>query len=139
MAHWLRDKGFEAYAVRGGVAALDGLAPAAALQPEPAIPARRALVALAQPLFRRYSLGVLVSFTGNWLEAAAYGYVVLLLGGSAATLGVIGFLNTIPNLIWALPRARSPTGTTGGCCCSCFRARTCSSPSRSPCSGRPAR
>jgi Transmembrane secretion effector len=29
--------------------------------------------------------------------------VVLLLGGSAATLGIIGFLNTIPNLVWGLP------------------------------------
>jgi predicted MFS family arabinose efflux permease len=37
------------------------------------------------------------------VEAAAFGYVVLLLGGSAATLGLIGFLNTIPNLIWGLP------------------------------------
>jgi hypothetical protein len=28
---------------------------------------------------------------------------VLLLGGSASTLGLIGFLNTVPNLIWGLP------------------------------------
>src|SRR5262245_8187660 len=41
--------------------------------------------------------------TGSWVEAAAYGYVVLLLGGSATTLGLIGFLNTIPNLVFALP------------------------------------
>jgi MFS family permease len=53
--------------------------------------------------FRRYSAGVLISLTGNWVEAAAFGYVVLLLGGSAATLALIGFLNTIPNLIWGLP------------------------------------
>jgi MFS family permease len=46
---------------------------------------------------------VLFSLTGNWVEAAAFGYVVLLLGGSAATLGLIGFLNTLPNLIWGLP------------------------------------
>jgi MFS family permease len=46
---------------------------------------------------------VLVSLTGNWVEAAAFGYVVLLLGGSASTLALIGFLNTIPNLIWGLP------------------------------------
>jgi MFS family permease len=46
---------------------------------------------------------VLFSLTGNWIEAAAFGYVVLLLGGSAATLGLIGFLNTIPNLVWGLP------------------------------------
>jgi MFS family permease len=61
------------------------------------------LAALSAPLFRRYSAGVLLSLIGSWVEAAAYGYVVLLLGGSAATLGLIGFLNTIPNLIFALP------------------------------------
>jgi Na+/melibiose symporter-like transporter len=62
-----------------------------------------ALAALAYRRFRRYSAGVLVSLTGNWVEAAAFGYVVLLLGGSAATLALIGFLNTIPNLVWGLP------------------------------------
>jgi hypothetical protein len=46
--------------------------------------------------FRRYSAGVLISLTGNWVEAATFGYVVLLLGGSAATLALIGFLNTTP-------------------------------------------
>jgi Transmembrane secretion effector len=61
------------------------------------------LVALRYSRFRRYAAGVLFSLTGNWVEAAAFGYVVLLLGGSAATLGVIGFLNTIPNLVWGLP------------------------------------
>jgi Na+/melibiose symporter-like transporter len=106
VAHWLRDRGFEAYAVRGGIAALTG----EALEAEPmhaevatSTPPARVLAALRSPLFRRYSAGVLLSLIGNWVEAAAYGYVVLLLGGSAATLGVIGFLNTIPNLIFALP------------------------------------
>src|SRR5262249_4991610 len=61
------------------------------------------LAALRNKLFRRYSLGVIVSLTGSWVEAAAFGYVVLLLGGSASTLGLIGFLNTIPNLALALP------------------------------------
>jgi MFS family permease len=72
---------------------------------EEAIPpsSERVLAALHHPLFRRYSAGVLLSLIGNWVEAAAYGYVVLLLGGSAATLGLIGFLNTIPNLVFALP------------------------------------
>ena len=46
---------------------------------------------------------MLLSLTGNWVEAAAFGYVVLLLGGSPAALGIIGFLNTIPNLVWGLP------------------------------------
>jgi predicted MFS family arabinose efflux permease len=106
VAHWLRDRGFEGYAVRGGVAALTGEGlegePVAADQATPT-PPTRVLAALRSPLFRRYSAGVLLSLIGNWVEAAAYGYVVLLLGGSAATLGLIGFLNTIPNLIFALP------------------------------------
>ena len=106
MAHWLRDRGFEGYAVRGGVAALTGegleTEPVPADQATPT-PPTRVLAALRSPLFRRYSAGVLLSLIGNWVEAAAYGYVVLLLGGSAATLGLIGFLNTIPNLIFALP------------------------------------
>ncbi len=106
MAHWLRDRGFEAYAVRGGIAALTGegleAEPVPAEEATPTPPAR-VLAALHSPLFRRYSAGVLLSLIGNWVEAAAYGYVVLLLGGSAATLGLIGFLNTIPNLVFALP------------------------------------
>jgi MFS family permease len=106
VAHWLRDRGFEAYAVRGGIAALTGegleAEPVPAAETTPTPPAR-VLAALHSPLFRRYSAGVLLSLIGNWVEAAAYGYVVLLLGGSAATLGLIGFLNTIPNLVFALP------------------------------------
>ena len=66
-------------------------------------PRRGAVAALHHPRFRIYSAGVLFSLTGNWVEAAAFGYVVLLLGGSPATLGFIGFLNTIPNLVWGLP------------------------------------
>jgi MFS family permease len=66
-------------------------------------PEIRTLAALRWPRFRRFSLGVLLSLIGNWVEAAAFGYVVLLLGGSAATLGLIGFLNTIPNLVLGLP------------------------------------
>jgi MFS family permease len=111
VAYWLRDRGYEAYAVTGGVPALEGV-PVLAADP-PAVRAGRrgrrrpgepgALAALRHPRFRRYSAGVLFSLTGNWVEAAAFGYVVLLLGGSAATLGLIGFLNTIPNLILGLP------------------------------------
>ncbi|MGH2978842.1 MAG: MFS transporter [Solirubrobacterales bacterium] len=106
MAYWLRDRGFEAYAVSGGHAALRGSREAAA--PETPGPAavgaiRSALAALRHRRFRIYSAGYLFSLTGNWVEATAFGYVVLLLGGSAASLGLIGFLNTIPNLIWGLP------------------------------------
>ena len=82
MAYWLRDRGLEAYAVSGGHAALQG-APAAA-EGVPAGPTtggalRSALAALRHRRFRVYSAGVLFSLTGNWVEAAAFGYVVLLL------------------------------------------------------------
>ena len=107
-AHWLRDRGFEAYAVTGGVPAWDEQSrtvarafPALSDQPEADRPGT--LGALRHPRYRIYSAGVLLSLTGTWLASAAFGYVVLLLGGSAATLGLIGFLNTIPNLIWGLP------------------------------------
>jgi MFS family permease len=104
VAHWLRDRGIEAYAVRGGVAALTGDGAAAVPDAElRRAPRRSTMLALRHRLFRAYSAGVLLSLVGNWVEAAAYGYVVLLLGGSAATLGLIGFLNTIPNLVLALP------------------------------------
>ena len=108
MAFWLRDRGFDAYAVRGGHDALRGLptrleAPSATGPGAERPAVQRAVAPLRHSRFRRYSAGVLFSLTGNWVEAAAFGYVVLLLGGSAATLGLIGFLNTIPNLIWGLP------------------------------------
>src|SRR5205823_3943858 len=108
VAHWLRDQGLEAYAVRGGMAALkDGEGMefrAEPEEPDAVVPTEAtALSALRHERFRRYSAGVLFSLTGNWVEAAAFGYIVLLLGGSAGTLGLIGFLNTIPNLVFGLP------------------------------------
>jgi MFS family permease len=104
VAHWLRDRGFDAYAVRGGVLALLGLpVPELDTGRDVRSPWRTAVSALRHKLFRRYFGGVLLSLTGSWIEAGAFGYVVLLLGGSAATLGLIGFLNTIPNLAFALP------------------------------------
>jgi MFS family permease len=107
VAYWLKDRGFEAYAVRGGIRALEADAPAIAEQAVVVHPAAggstRALAALQDPRFRLYSAGLLVSLTGKAVEGAAYGYVVLLIGGSAATLGLIGFLSTIPNLVFALP------------------------------------
>jgi len=105
VAHWLRDRGFDAYAVTGGVHALLGA-------PIPEAPVRKGsrgrdwkagAAALRHRRFQIYFGGVLLSLAGSWVEAGAFGYVVLLLGGSAATLGIIGFLNTIPNLLFALP------------------------------------
>ena len=78
-------------------------APFPALSEQPREDDSSPLGALRHSRYRIYSVGVLLSLTGTWLASAAFGYVVLLLGGSAATLGLIGFLNTIPNLIWGLP------------------------------------
>jgi MFS family permease len=104
VAHWLKDRGFDAYAVRGGVLALLGRpTPQILAVPERRSPWKAAVAALRHRQFRRYFAGVMLSLTGSWIEAGAFGYVVLLLGGSAATLGLIGFLNTIPNLVLALP------------------------------------
>jgi MFS family permease len=104
VAHWLKDRGFDAYAVRGGVLGLLGRpVPQVLALPERRGPWKAAAAALRHSLYRRYSAGVLLSLTGNWVEGAAFGYVVLLLGGSAATLGFIGFLSTIPNLVLGLP------------------------------------
>lgn len=107
MAHWLKDRGYEAYAIVGGVEAAQGHSvPIAADAPfgmQMERVATHALATLRHRNFRLYSIGVMCSFVGSWIESAAFGYVVLLLGGSAATLGLIGFLNTIPNLVFGLP------------------------------------
>jgi MFS family permease len=109
VAHWLKDRGFHAYAVRGGVDALRGESVGAALA-DGARDLRRSARRRGRPLgvlrhrhFRRYSAGVFLSLIGNWIEGAAFGYVVLLLGGSAATLALIGFLSSLPNLVFGLP------------------------------------
>ena len=104
VAYWLRDRGFEAYAVRGGVLDFLGRArPTAAGRQRERRRARLTLAALHDKRFRRFAVGVLVSQIGSWVEWAAFGYVALQLGGSVAALGVIGFLSTIPNLILGLP------------------------------------
>ena len=102
MAHWLKDRGFEAYAIVGGVAALENghtapvLLDAAGGRVSARVARRGPLAALRHRRFRLFSAGVLLSLTGNWVEAAAFGYVVLLLGGSPAALGIIGFLEHDP-------------------------------------------
>jgi MFS family permease len=104
VAHWLRDRGYEAYAVVGGVHGLLGAPPPDTGAPEgEGRDWKAGASALRHRRFRIYFFGVLLSLAGSWVEAGAFGYVVLLLGGSAATLGIIGFLNTIPNLVFALP------------------------------------
>lgn len=109
VAYYLRDRGFEAYAVRGGVLELLGRARPGSPNGRATVDgrgrarARATLGALRDKRFRRFAAGVLVNQIGSWVEWAAFGYVALLLGGSVAALGVIGFLSTIPNLLLGLP------------------------------------
>jgi predicted MFS family arabinose efflux permease len=90
--------------VRGGVIAFLGrTVPVAVESGRERRRVRDSLAALRHERFRRFAAGVILSQTGGWIQAASFGYVVLLLGGSVPTLGVIGFLNTIPNLVCGLP------------------------------------
>lgn len=53
--------------------------------------------------FRRLWLGQLVSLTGSWVQSTAQGWLVLRLSDSPFQLGLIGFCNLIPFLLFALP------------------------------------
>src|SRR3954467_15170865 len=103
VACYLRDRGIEAYAVRGGVRAYLGHELPAASADVRRRRVRLAVSALRHARFRRFAAGVLISQIGSWIEWAAFGYVALLLGGTVAALGVIGFLTTSPSLVLALP------------------------------------
>ena len=106
MAYWLRDRGFEAYARRTRRPARYPAPVAGAARGAPSPP-------IASPWNARSRRCGTRAFAATRRGAllpdrqlgrgGGLGYVVLLLGGSAATLGLIGFLNTIPNLIFGLP------------------------------------
>ena len=67
MAHWLRDRGFEAYAVVGGVGALDERVAAVEEGTGEQRGANRVgtLAALRHKAFRRFAAGALLSLTSN--------------------------------------------------------------------------
>ncbi|MCU0666468.1 MAG: MFS transporter [Candidatus Omnitrophica bacterium] len=52
--------------------------------------------------FRVYWLGMLVSFTGSWVQTVAQSWLVFDLTGSAWLLGVVAFLGTAPILVFSL-------------------------------------
>jgi MFS family permease len=54
------------------------------------------------PNFRRYWAGALISNIGTWTQTVAQGWLVYQLTGSAAMLGVLGFAQSAPFLIFAL-------------------------------------
>lgn len=53
--------------------------------------------------FRFYFMGLLILFTGNWVQITVQGWLVLEITGSSLYLGVVGFFATLPTLIFTLP------------------------------------
>lgn len=60
---------------------------------------RQALVAFRYRDFRRFWTGALLSNTGSWLQAVTIPFVVYRLTGSAAWVGVAGFLQFAPAVV----------------------------------------
>ncbi|HEY4451603.1 MAG TPA: MFS transporter [Solirubrobacteraceae bacterium] len=60
---------------------------------------RVTFAALAIPNYRRYFAGQSISLVGTWMQMAAQSWLVLTLTGSAATLGLIVALQTLPVLL----------------------------------------
>lgn len=56
--------------------------------------------ALRHREFRLFFTGAFVSNIGTWMQGVAQGWLVLQLGGSAGWLGTIGFLSTLPALLF---------------------------------------
>lgn len=53
--------------------------------------------------FRKLWLGQVVSLSGSWMQSTAQGWLVLRLSDSPFLLGLIGFCNLVPFLLFALP------------------------------------
>lgn len=62
-----------------------------------------ALALLKDPLYRAYWLALFTSQMGIWMQAAAQGWLVLLLTGSAERLGLVVALQFLPSLLFSLP------------------------------------
>src|SRR5213593_5295337 len=72
----------------------------------PEAPLREALAsrfrALRHRNFRLYWLGQLVSLIGTWMQSVAQGWLMHRLTGSAFMLGLLGFLQFLPVLLFSL-------------------------------------
>ncbi|MFD3004425.1 MFS transporter [Thermus tengchongensis] len=62
-----------------------------------------ALALLKDPFYRPYWLALFTSQMGTWMQAAAQGWLVLLLTGSAERLGLVVALQFLPSLLLSLP------------------------------------
>jgi len=60
---------------------------------------RATFKAFEVPNYRRYFAGQAISLSGTWMQMAAQAWLVLTLTGSAATLGLIVALQTLPILL----------------------------------------
>lgn len=66
------------------------------------LPLPRQMQVLYNRNYRLYWLGQLISLTGTWMQAVAQGWVVLVLTGSVAALGVVNFAVSLPTLFLTL-------------------------------------
>src|ERR1043165_6172389 len=62
---------------------------------------RDTLRALGHRNYRIYFLGMLVSFTGTWMQSVAQGWLIYRLTGSAWLLGLAGFASQVPVFLLA--------------------------------------
>jgi MFS family permease len=62
---------------------------------------REAVRALRHRNYRIYYAGMLVSFTGTWMQAVAQSWLIYRLTGSAWLLGLVGFVGQVPVFLLA--------------------------------------
>lgn len=60
-----------------------------------------AVRALRHRSYRTYFLGMLVSFTGTWMQSVAQSWLIYRLTGSAWLLGLVGFASQVPIFLFA--------------------------------------
>src|SRR5512133_2844506 len=59
--------------------------------------------ALASRDYILFIIGQLISVIGTWMQATALPYLAYRISGRPLDLGIIGFSNTLPTLLFALP------------------------------------
>src|ERR1041385_8271768 len=62
---------------------------------------RDTLRALGHRNYRIYFFGMLISFTGTWMQSVAQGWLIYRLTGSAWLLGLAGFASQVPVFLLA--------------------------------------
>lgn len=60
---------------------------------------RRTFIALANPHFRLYMLGQVISVAGNWMQTVAQGWLVYQVTSSELWLGIVSFASGLPMLL----------------------------------------